>query len=119
MSGKRAVPKTRATKPPKDTDETTGPEDNKSKGKGGTQVWEIPEKELKVYHAKLEEVQEAIIDLDAQLQKEKAKLNRNMEMALVDLAADAGVPIGTPASVQGRYFVESKEPPPERQVVQR
>lgn len=88
-------------------------------GLPGKQIWEIPPNKLAGYHKKLEEMQEALIDLDALLQKGKARINRDMEMALVDLAADAGVPLGTPAGVQGRYFVESKEPPGGQRVVQR
>lgn len=89
------------------------------KGRPGTEIWLIPPDELGKYHEELEEIQEELIDLDAQLQKDKAKVNRRMEMHLVDLAKAAGVPIGTPASVQGRYFVESKGEPQGQRVVQR
>lgn len=87
----------------------------------GMNSWMVPDGDLAQYHEALEGVQSELIDLDAQIQKDRGRINRHMDMLLMDLAIAADVPIGVRASVQGRYFVEMPPEPvdPRNQVVRR
>lgn len=87
----------------------------------GMNSWRVPDGKLTQYHKALEGVQSELIDLDAQIQKDRGRINRHMDMLLMDLAISADVPIGVRASVQGRYFVEMPAEPvdPRNQVVRR